>query len=280
MSTMNGNGIRSGTFCLVASAMAAVFIFAALPASAEEIVTVSGRENRTQSYLLMNLPRPKVVAVMFSGGEGLLRLRWEDGKVKSDASRNFLVRTRGLFRDVEVAVAIVDSPSDQQRAGMDDGFRTGRDHIADIAAVVKDLRRRFPGARVFLVGTSRGTLSAAYVGRSLGSGVDGVVLTSTVFIGGRRPGGGTGLYGFDFASIKAPLLFVHHRYDACQACPYREAESLGRTFPLVTVRGGKPAESDACEPLAAHGYYGKEAETVRAIKDWMLGRPFPKTIEE
>jgi len=189
---------------------------------------------------------------------------------------NFLVRTRGMLRDNEVAVAIVDSPSDQQRAGMDDGFRMGRAHVEDVAAVVKDLRSRFPRAKVFLIGTSRGTLSAAYVGRSLGADVDGVILTSTVFYGGR---GGIGLSGFGFGDIKAPLLFVHHVYDACRSCPYRDAASLGRTFPLVSVSGGKPAESDPCEPFAAHGYFGRERETVQAMKNWMLGRPFPKAID-
>jgi serine aminopeptidase S33 family len=254
----------------------ALLFAASLPGRAEEIVTVSGRRGETQSYLLMhNAPPPKAVAVMFPGGEGLLRLHAEGSSVKLSGGKNFLVRTRGMFRDAEVAVAILDSPSDRQRAGMDDGFRTGRAHVEDVAAVVKDLRNRFPGAKIFLVGTSRGTLSAAYVARSLEGGVDGVILTSSVFYGGR---GGIGLYGFDFGAIKAPLLFVHHAYDACRSCPYREAESLSRSFPLVSVSGGKPAESDPCEPFSAHGYFGKEAETVKAIKDWMLGRPFPRTI--
>jgi pimeloyl-ACP methyl ester carboxylesterase len=159
---------------------------------------------------------------------------------------------------------------------MDDGFRTSRAHVEDVAAVVKDLRNRFPGAKIFLIGTSRGTLSAAYVGRSLGEGVNGVILTSSVFYGGR---GGIGLSGFDFGAIKAPLLFVHHVSDACRSCPYRDAASLGRSFALVSVSGGKPAESDPCEPFAPHGYFGREAETVKAMKDWMLGRPFPKAID-
>ena len=188
---------------------------------------------------------------------------------------NFLVRTREMFRDRELAVAIIDSPSDRQ-AGMDDGFRIGREHSDDIAAVVKDLKSRFLAAKVFLVGTSRGTLSAAYVGRSLGQTVDGVVLTSTVLFTGRR---NMSLSGFDFGAIKAPLLLVHHAQDACRVCPYGAAETLGRTYPLITVRGGKPAESEECEPLSAHGYYGKEAETVSAIKSWILGRPYPKVVE-
>jgi len=254
----------------------AAALLVAFTASAEEIVTVSGRKGETESYLLMhNPPAPKAVAVMFPGGEGLMKLHLEAGSVKFFQGRNFLVRTRGMFRDDEVAVAIVDSPSDQQRAGMDDGFRTGRAHIEDIAAVVTDLKARFPGAKIFLIGTSRGTLSAAYAGRALGAAVDGVVLTSSVFHGGRS---GIGLSGFDFGAIKAPLLFVHHVYDGCRSCPYRDAESLGRTFPLVSVSGGKPAESDPCEALSAHGYFGKEEETVKAMKAWMLGRPFSRTV--
>src|SRR5439155_220001 len=104
---------------------------------------------------------PAGVAVLFPGGEGLLGLRVEGGAVKFRQQGNFLVRTRTLMRDRQVGVAIVDSPSDQQRAGMDDGFRTGRAHVADVAAVVKDLKQRFPGAKIFLIGTSRGTISAA-----------------------------------------------------------------------------------------------------------------------
>ena len=258
-------------------ACTAAMVFAVTAARAEEIVTVSGRKGETQSYLLMhNAPPPKAVAVIFPGGEGLMRLHAEAGAPKFSMGANFLIRTRGMFRDNETAVAIVDSPSDQQRTGMDDGFRTGRAHAEDIAAVVKDLRSRFPGAKIFLVGTSRGTLSAAYVGRALGDAVDGVVLTSSVFYGGRR---GIGLSGFGFSSIKAPVLFVHHVHDRCPACPYGDAESLSRTFALISVSGGKPAESDPCEPFAAHGYFGVEEPTVKAIKNWMLGRPFPKAVE-
>jgi hypothetical protein len=47
---------------------------------------------------------------------------------------------------------------------------------------------------------------------------------------------------------------------------------------LITVKGGKPPESGPCEPLAQHGFYGKEAETVDAIAGWMLKRPYAKEI--
>ena len=61
--------------------------------------------------------------------------------------------------------------------------------------------------------------------------------------------------------------------------PYREAQRLGSRYPLITVHGGKPAESGPCEPLSNHGYFGKEAETVDAIAAWMLEKPYAKDIQ-
>jgi predicted alpha/beta-hydrolase family hydrolase len=249
----------------------------ALSAFAEEIVTVSGRKDATQSYLLMHESAPpKAVAVLFPGGEGLLKLRLEEDSVKFVGRNNFLVRTRGLMRDTEVAVAIIDAPSDLQRRGYSDVFRQGSDHAADVSAVVDDLRRRFKTAKIFLVGTSRGTISAAYAGRVLGARVDGIVLTSTLFNADRS---GSGLSGFDFAKLNVPVLFVHHAQDDCIVTPYTAAKRLSENFPLITVHGGTPAQSPSCEALSAHGYFGKEAETVSAIKNWMLGRAYPSTVE-
>jgi len=261
----------------LATLVLAAGLFASTVALSDQIVTLKTSGDVTQSYLLLDdgSAAPKAVAVLFPGGKGRVKLPADVSHLKLDLNGNFLVRTRDPFRDRELAVALVDVPSDQQ-GGMDDGFRTGGEHSEDIAAVVKDLRSRFSSAKVFLVGTSRGTLSAAHVGRALGGAVDGVVLTSSVLWSGRR---GTSLSRFDFGAIKAALLFVHHAEDGCRVCPYSAAESLGRTYPLITVRGGKPAEAGVCQGLSAHGYFGKESETVAAIKSWMLGRPYPKVVE-
>jgi predicted alpha/beta-hydrolase family hydrolase len=246
------------------------------PEQADEIVTLHTRRGVSQKVLLLARTgtEPRAVAVMFPGGAGAIRL--PDDPSRLELGGNFLIRTRELFRDDDVAVAIVDAPSDRQRAGMSDDFRSGGEHRRDLSALVEELRRRFPQARIFLVGTSRGTVSAAWVGRALGAAVDGVVLTSTVF---ESNGRATGLAGFDFAQIRAPLLFVHHIDDGCAACPYVDAARLAAHYPLVSVRGGRPPESGPCDPFAAHGYFGRERETVAAIKAWMLGRPYPRLVE-
>jgi len=240
----------------------------------DEIVTLETRPGVRQSFLLATEGgvRPEVVVLMFPGGPGVVGLPADVNHMARGPV--FVLRALDRFRDREVGLAIVDAPSDQ-RDGMEDGFRSGRQHAQDIAGVVDYLERRFPSSRLFLLGTSRGTVSAAHLGRALGTRIDGVVLASTVFSGTRRY---MGLRDFDFRSIAAPLLFVHHAQDKCFLCPYAAARELGEKYPLITVQGGRVAESDECGPLSAHGYYGREAETVAAIKDWMLGRPYPSVV--
>ncbi len=212
----------------------------------------------------------KAVAILFPGGEGYINLR-PGVEVKGI---NFLVRTRNMFVNGGVAAAVIDGPSDANRMG--DGFRMSANHATDIGLVVKDLRRRFPQAKIFLVGTSRGTVSTAYAGLALGNAIDGVVLTSTVFNANRAGGG---VSGVDFASFKVPLLFVHHREDGCNVCPYSGASRLADRFPLISVSGGLPPQSGPCDPLSAHGYFGKEAETVASIALWLSGQPFIAEIK-
>jgi predicted esterase len=247
------------------------------PEAGEQVVVLQSRAGARQAYLLRVAPpgTPRAVALLFPGGSGLLRLPTDGSQAQLNPRGNFLVRTRQVLCDAEVAVAVVDAPSDQS-GGMDDGFRAGPKHRQDIAALLADLRGRFPGARLFLVGTSRGTVSAAHLGADLAVPLGGVVLTSSVFLGSRRePGLGT----FDFRTVKAPLLFVHHADDDCPSCPYSAAARQGQRYPLITVRGGAPPESGPCDPLAHHGYFGKEAPVIAAIRDWMLGRPFPARID-
>lgn len=261
--------IRSGRFAAVVALLAASSLVAA-----EEIVTLKTREAVTQTFLL-SVPAndPAAVAVLFPGAYGNIRLRTEDGQIKFGAG-NFLVRSRNLYVDGGVATAVVDTPSDQPQ-GMEDYFRLGDKHAADVAAVVAELKKRYANAPVFLVGTSRGTVSAAAAGHALADRVAGVVLTSTLFIAARS---GSGLSGFDFTAIKAPVLFVHNIDDGCRFTPYGSARSLGGRFPLITVHGGDAPRSDSCEAFSYHGYLGKERETVEAVVDWMLRKPYPANI--
>ena len=262
-------------------ALAAGFALAG-PLAAQEIVTVSAREGATQSFFVANMGgvKPEAAALLFIGGGGNIRLRMEDGQVKFGAG-NFLPRSRAEFIRNGILPVIMDVPSDQNTAnGMGDGFRMGDAHLADVRAVVAEVKKRFPGLPVFLVGTSRSTVSIAYLARRMGPDeVKGGVLSSSLFRSGTSLRAAPMLGAFDWSEAKLPLLFVHHREDACGATPYASAAPLAARFPLVSVKGGKPPESGPCDPYHAHGFWGMEAPTVDAIAAWMLGKPFSKDIE-
>jgi len=248
----------------------------------QEIVTLPTRPGVTQSYFLTSIPKNlQAVAVLFAGSGGLINLRSENGQPKFNQG-NFLVRTRAEFVKRGVVGAIFDAPSDQQGGwGMGDEFRLGDAHFADVSGVIDDLRKRFPGIPLFLVGTSRGTITAAAAGARLGQGVAGVVLTSTMFRQAPRNSQepGPGLSKFDFATIKSPVLFVHHVSDQCVSTPYSDAARLSDKYPLITVYGGASPQSGPCDAFSAHGYLGKESETVEEIVNWMLKKPFREEVK-
>lgn len=157
-------------------------------------------------------------------------------------------------------------PSDQPY-GMSDAFRAGPDHVQDITAIVALLRQR-ADVPVWLVGTSRGTISAASVAARLGlAQVAGLVLTSTVWPDVLR------LAPLD--RIAVPTLLLHNRDDACRESPPGSTEaglaalSHAPVRQVIMVSGGL-SRSTPCEALSPHGYYGIEDRAVAPIVEWIM----------
>ncbi len=216
---------------------------------------------------------PRDALVMFPGSGG------EDAFHRSAATvgleSNFLVRTTPEWTSRGFAVAIVDAPSDQAR-GMSDGFRTSPAHAQDIEKVIDYLAGK-SFQPVFLVGTSRGTISVAYLGSVLRDPrIKGIVLTSTM--------GAHFMVPLALDHITLPVLIVHHRDDACRVTPFRDAAGLPRRLSrsskvtFVEVRGGSAPHADPCAGLSAHGYLGMERPVVDVIARWASGGPVPQTV--
>jgi serine aminopeptidase S33 family len=268
---------RIGTVFLVSLILAW-----APPVCAQEVVTLPTRPGVTQSYFLAGLPKTqRALVLLFPGSGGSIKLRKEGEQIKFDGD-NFLVRSRTEFIKRGIVVAVMDAPADQQRNwGMTDEFRKSAEHFTDINAVIADLLTRFPGVPMFLVGTSRGSVSAAWLGSRLEGRVAGVVLTASMFqaAGRQYNESGPGLSDFDFATLKGPVLLVHHVSDPCRFAPYGDAARLVEKFPLISVFGGGSPKSGPCEPFSAHGFVGKESETVEEIVNWMLKKPYKQEVK-
>lgn len=241
-----------------------------------EMVNLPVRKGVTRNYLMTweDSAAPTSAVILLAGGNGRVGISQQDQFVKLDVPNNFLVRSRELFVDKNMMSVVVDTPSDNPQ-GISDGFRKSDVEVNDLSKIIDDVKVRFPGIKVYFIGTSRGTVSAAYAGSALQSKLTGIVLTSTVTLVKRA-----GLGDFDFKSIKIPMLIVHHHEDGCPVALYGEAKNIAEKYKIsfVTVYGGDAPRSAPCEALSQHGYLGKEKETVNEIKNWINNQPIQLNI--
>ncbi len=223
-----------------------------------------------QRILVITPDKPKAAVILFAGGDGGLTLE-ADGRIPKLAG-NFLVRSRQLFSDQGLTTVVIDAPSDKQSYPYLSGYRQTDDHVADVKAVLVWLRQQ-SNIPVWLIGTSRGTQSAAHIATRLplnDGGPDGIVLTATILSDPRS----RAVPEMALDRIRIPVLVAHHRQDSCRACLYSDVPRLMErlTTPprkeLITFDGGI-STGDPCEARAYHGFNGIEGEVVQRIAAWI-----------
>lgn len=235
------------------------------PAITQRVVTFQTRRGAVQRLLIVEVAlKNRGTVVLFPGGDGTGSFR--EIATGFRLSNNFLVRSAHLFARAGYVAAVVDAPSDLP-AGMSDGFRTGSQHLQDIRDIINALDRLLKQPLI-LIGTSRGTLSAAFAATALDDArIKGIVLTASYDY----------LESLDLESIRYPVLIVHHRDDECRVSSYatakRQFERLRSSArkEFATITGGDRPISGPCRALSAHGFLGKENEAVSAIASWLAG---------
>jgi len=241
----------------------------------QQVVDVPTRPGVTQRFLYLVPQHSVATVILFAGGQGGLQISTE-GEFKGGGG-NFLVRSRQLFVERGFAVAVVDAPSDRQSFPFLGGFRQTSQHVEDMKAVMAWLRQQQvaqPAIPVWLIGTSRGTQSAAFIATQLdrpNGGPDGLVLTSTIL---RENKGGRAVPDMQLRGLRIPVLVVHHEQDGCKLCAFSDIPQLMDALSavsqkeLISVRGGT-SQGDPCEARAYHGYNGIEQDVVTRIADWI-----------
>ena len=265
---------------IVAGLTAAVLLLSLDQARAASLETIPTRPGVTESFILIppqgltpaEQGHPKASVILLVGGDGNMRLT--PAKI-DNPSGNFLARTRMNFAAHGLEVALVDAPSDHRDLG---DWRASADHATDLAALIAYLHRKV-GVPVWLVGTSRGTVSAANAAARLAQAPaderpDGIVLTSSITIA--TPREGATVFTTERDAVRVPVLVVAHKDDKCFVTPPSNAAKLAAAFPnapkteFMIFEGGDRPRSDPCQPFAAHGYLGIEAKVVDAIAGWIL----------
>jgi len=273
----------------------ALAVFAALSAQAlwsvaiacGTPVSIETHDRATTRYSLAT-PQPasaqgaKIALVLLVGGGGYLNL--DDHGCPRLLKGNSLVRAIPHFHGAGFTTALVDAPTDHHGEDGLGGFRVATGHADDLGKVIADVRAR-TGASVWLVGTSRGAISAAVAaGRLSGtSAPDGLVLTSALmsgFRGGQKSWVAHTVFDAALEAIRIPVLVVGHAQDKCVRSPAHlmsqiTARTNGLREQVVTVVGGPGRAGspnvNACEGRAPHGFVDQEAEVAAGIARFVNG---------
>ena len=220
--------------------------FTALAMDETLISSAINKEGTVVPYILnTGGPAPRFVVILFPGGNGNMNPRMEDGKLVYDLKGNFLIRARNLLVDEEFASVATNSSQSEDR----------------IQAILDDLKRRFPNAQVYLMGTSNGTYDTLALAGYLSDRIAGEIHTSS-----RER-----VASFDARRYKNRHLLVHHKNDGCHVTPFSAAERAHEKFgdELIVMEGGV-SKGDPCLAWAYHGFNGIEADTIARIKEWII----------
>jgi hypothetical protein len=247
-------------------ALLAVILLAASAmslAAEDKVVKLDTRPSVSVSFYYMKRDGAAATLVLLPGGGGGIGLR--DGV---PTSQNFLVRARDDFAARGFNVAVVNRPSDKE---LDYDARTTPEHVKDLREVVGYIKKD-TGLPVWLVGTSRGTVSAAAAAIAFGNEeLAGIALTSSVT--SRKRSGN--LPGQKLEAIRIPVLVVHHAKDACVVTVPTQAPWIidglknAPVKKLVLVSGGLNPMGVPCENQHWHGFIGMEKEAVDIVAGWI-----------
>jgi len=252
-----------------------VVVLATVNVAAADLVKLQTRPGVEQRFILIKPEKPVASLILFAGGKGALNLGSFLGAPSiAWGKNNFLVRTRGDFADRGFAVAVVDAPSDRQsKKGMFGGFRASQEHVEDIDAVIRYLREQ-ANVPVWLVGTSRGTESAAHVAINSSQKPDGLVLTSSMTIPNSK---GTAVTEMPLERVSIPTLVVGHTQDGCGKTPPEGANEIAGMLAnaskveVKVFSGGRNGRAKPCQAMTYHGFLGIEDEVIDYIARFIGG---------
>ena len=76
---------------------------------------------------------------------------------------------------------------------------------------------------------------------------------------------------------------VHHESDGCSVSTFSSARDLFDSLTVspksfTSVNGGLNLSSNQCKAKTYHGFYGRDADVVGLILDWVEGKPAPSSL--
>lgn len=226
--------------------------------------------------------QPTTALLYFRGGHGIAKI-----ESIADRRRNlplFIGPHLPTFLTSGIALVAMDCPTDQwgttdgsnRATSCLDDYRSSPQHADDVRGILARLRDEFGFRRLIIMGHSKGSLSSRWLAIHLGSEIEGSIHSASM----SQPdpwGNGKSIAHMTMDRAAAPLLYIHHRYDACVTTSYAAAReaSGGR---IVTVHGGTPSGNACTEHY--HSYKGREELVAKTLAGWIARGEAPPTIGE
>jgi molybdopterin biosynthesis enzyme MoaB len=234
----------------------------------EALVSVPVRDGVSQDGVLSQrkgVTAPTILAVLLPGSPSVVRAVVTDGvMVESKLTGNFLIRSRRHLADDTIATLVVDCLSDSGDT-CSSGYQASPERQKHVQLLIDKVRTLQPSIqKVWLVGTSLGTISSSFMAMYGGQAYAGALHTASITEPLAR-NSYRELNQFDYSKAVIPQAFVHHRDDPCSITIYSGAQAIASRYklPLVTVTGGSGFTGNACQAQTQHGFKGYEAEVMR-----------------
>jgi len=214
------------------------------------------KDQNTAAKLLVLIPGyPSVVKPEM--GNGVM--------MNSPLAGNFLIRSRRHLNSDKVMTLLVDCHTNLGDTCTAE-YQSSQDRYRHLKAIIDAAKVKLPSVKqVYLLSTSAGTISSAFVGKFGQSEFAGVIHTAT--IDPTAPGSYPQLTGFNYGDIKIPQAFIHHIEDPCGITQYSYIRTVAEKFkiPLITVTGGSDFRGNVCAAFTQHGFRNKEVAVAQQI---------------
>ena len=210
----------------------------------------------------------KAVLIFIPGGEGYIGLKEGQTEVKGQFLATLNRLTNPELTSGRFDVVLLDSPSELSPRQMYPAARGASDHLIRIESAIRYYKSK-TGLPVWLMGHSNGGISLSeFIKYAQKNGK--MDLISGVINSGIRT------ESYFNAPISFPILFMHHKNDACQHCypsaSYANYEKVKKFNTALTefvyVTGGASGSGDPCFS-GLHMYNGAGAEAAKNIDEFM-----------
>ncbi len=241
----------------------------------EQLISVTLQDGVKQEGVLSrasSLSQPTHLAILLPGYPSVVRPVVEGETLNSSKlSGNFLIRARRHLISQQLATLIVDCRSDSGDT-CSSAYQASLARHQDISQLILQVKKDFPSIqKIWLVGTSMGTISSSFMPTYDSSMYAGAIHTASITEPYAR-NSYRELGDFDYKKAKLPQVFIHHQEDPCFITTHSGAKTIADKFqiPLMTVQGGSDFKGDACKAFTQHGFRGKEREVMLAIQKIIL----------